>query len=53
MITENGQKVNTENAVECQFGNAVKELVQQIIINWLNFRLILPLLLWLYPDLFH
>ncbi len=26
MITENGQKVNTENAVECQFGNAIKEL---------------------------
>ncbi len=26
MITENIQKVNTENAVECQFDNAIKEL---------------------------
>lgn len=26
MITENSKKVNTENAVECQFGNAIKEL---------------------------
>lgn len=25
MITKNSQKVNTENAVECQFGNAIKE----------------------------
>lgn len=23
MITENSQKVNTENAVGCQFGNAI------------------------------
>lgn len=26
MITEGRQKVNTENATECQFGNAIKEL---------------------------
>lgn len=26
MITENSQKVNTENAVKCEFGNAIKEL---------------------------
>ncbi len=26
MITENSQKVNTENVVECQFGNAIKEM---------------------------
>lgn len=26
MITENEQSVNTENAVECEFGNAIREL---------------------------
>lgn len=26
MITENRKSVNTENAVECQFGNAIREL---------------------------
>ena len=26
MITKNEQSVNTENAVECEFGNAIREL---------------------------
>lgn len=33
MITKNEQSVNTENAVECEFGNAIRELGNSSILK--------------------
>lgn len=38
MITENKQKVNTENTVDCQFGNAIKELKISSLMKASNIR---------------
>ena len=38
MITENEQSVNTENAVECEFGNAIKELGISSLLKKSNIR---------------
>ena len=38
MITENEQSVNTENAVECKFGNAIKELGISSLLKKSNIR---------------
>lgn len=36
MITENSKNVNNENVVECQFGNAIKELKIGIFLKFSN-----------------
>lgn len=38
MITENAQPVNTQNAVECEFGNAIKELGISSLLKKSNIR---------------
>lgn len=38
MITENRQNVNTENTVECQFGNAIRELKISSLLKASNVR---------------
>ena len=38
MITEKQTKVNTENTVECQFGNAIKELKISKLLRESNIR---------------
>lgn len=38
MITENYKNVNTENAVECQFGNAIRELKISSLLKASNVR---------------
>lgn len=38
MITENEQSVNTENAVECEFGNAIRELGISSLLKKSNIR---------------
>ena len=38
MITKNEQSVNTENAVECEFGNAIRELGNSSILKKSNIR---------------
>ena len=38
MITENEQPVNTENAVECEFGNAIRELGISSLLKKSNIR---------------
>ena len=38
MVTENLRNVNTENAVECQFGNAIKELKVSSLLKASNVR---------------
>lgn len=38
MITKNEQSVNTENAVECEFGNAIRELDNSSILKKSNIR---------------
>lgn len=38
MITENEQSVNTENAAECEFGNAIRELSVSSLLKKSNIR---------------
>lgn len=38
MITENERPVNTENAVECEFGNAIRELGVSSLLKKSNIR---------------
>ena len=38
MVTENHKNGNTENAVECQFGNAIRELKISSLLKISNIR---------------